>query len=235
MKRKVLITRSQPGADVMAAVLKEAGYLPRISSVLQIKAISAFVSRRELKKYSAFIFVSGPAVRFAAGIISSLKKFSKPVIYAIGPETKRQLARAGLRSIHPERADSENLLALAGLKDVNGKRILIVCGRGGRETLQQQLQDRGAGVSRAEVYQRLPAQVTLQNTDEIDAVIISSGEGLRVFLELATDLPGRVPILLPSMRVAEQAGAAGVKDIIVCEGASSEAVLNKLDALYSSA
>ena len=232
MKRKVLITRSQPGADILAATLLEAGYLPRISSVIQIEAISAFNATSGFEKYSAFIFVSASAARMATEITASLKKIEKPAIYAIGPETERQLALAGLQSSCPERADSEGLLALADLQAVNAKRILIICGRGGRETLQQNLQDRGAVVTRAEVYRRIPTHVILQNTDDLDAVIISSGEGLRLFLDLLTELPTRVPLLLPSQRVAEQARAASVKHIIVCEGASSEAVLNKLETLF---
>jgi len=234
VKRSVLITRSQPGADIMAAALGEAGYLPRIGSVIRIAAVPALVTRQTLEAYSVFIFVSAAAVRLAPGISSCLKEFEKPVIYAIGPETRRQLAHLGLSSTSSESADSEGLLSLNDLQNIDGKRILIVCGTGGREILQQQLQDRGAVVDRAEVYQRLAAEVTLENTGEIDAVIISSGDGLKFFLELDTGLPDRVPLLLPSRRVAKQARMAGVKDIIVCEGASSEAVLNKLDALFSS-
>ena len=243
MKRKVLVTRSQPGADSLAAALKEAGYQPRITSVIRIEATPYLNSLKELENYSLFIFISAAAVRLATEIISYLQGDKNPEIYAIGPETERQLRLVSLNSNCPERADSEGLLALTSLLAIGGKRVLIICGRRGRETLQQQLRDRGAEVDRAEVYQRLPAPVVLQDMGDLDAVIISSGEGLRCFLNLIRNIPGQVleqnpgwlPMLVPSHRVANQARIAGVKDIIVCEGASSEAVLCKLDVLFSSA
>lgn len=235
MKARVLITRAQPGADVMAAFLKTAGYQTRIESVMHTEALSVDLPGPGLAKISTFVFVSPAAVRFANKLVRYLTDLENPEIYAVGPETKRQLLQQGLSSKCPELANSEGLLALDGLQRVKGRNILIVCGRGGRVTLQTQLQNRGAKVSRAEVYQRLPSPIALQDTRELDAVIISSGEGLQLFLQATSDLPNRVPFLLPSGRIAEQAKAAGVKQSIVCDGASSEAVLNALDTLFSCA
>ncbi len=219
----------------MSAFLSAAGYKTRVCSVVRTEAVSVDFSNLELEHKSAFIFVSSAAVRFANELVTYLTGLDHPLIYAVGPETKRQLLLLGLSAECPPLASSEGLLALEGLQRVNGTNILIVCGRGGRETLQTQLQRRGAKVGRAEVYQRLPSLAALQDTRDVDAVIISSGEGLQFFLEAGSDLPERVPILLPSIRVAEQASAAGVKRVIVSDGASSEAVRNALDTLFSCA
>ena len=80
--------------------------------------------------------------------------------------------------------DSEALLAETAMQDVEGKRILIFRGRGGREQLAKTLRARGAEVDYAEVYERRPPRVDTGPLNEalhsqrIDVIVITSSEAL---------------------------------------------------------
>lgn len=212
-------------------MLSRAGYQPRICSLINTEIITNDSDIFELGGYQAFIFVSSAAVRFATGLVPLLQNIEAPEIYAVGPETSRALEKFGLTSVVPSNADSEGLLELPGLNDVYGKRIAVVCGRGGRKKLHKKLDSRGAVVTRIEVYQRRQKLVELDMAG-IDAVAISSGEGLLAYVNAGKNQTRDIPILLPSERVAKLARSAGFTQCIVCNGASAGAVVEGLERLF---
>ena len=66
------------------------------------------------------------------------------------------LARHGIHDVisPPLRFDSEALLELPQLTDVNGRRVIIFRGDGGRELLGETLAARGASVEYVSCYRR---------------------------------------------------------------------------------
>ncbi|HEB57771.1 MAG TPA: uroporphyrinogen-III synthase [Gammaproteobacteria bacterium] len=91
-------------------------------------------------------------------------------------------------------ADSEALLAHPELQDVAGQRIIIFRGDGGRELLAEQLRTRGATVEYANVYRRTRPDADLAALQHhwarraFDAIIVTSGEGLRNLFDMVGPL-----------------------------------------------
>jgi len=163
--------------------------------------------------------------------------------YAVGPTTAEVLRGAGLPVEMPaERFDSEGVLALDGLQAavIEGEKILIWRGVGGRETLASVLRQRGARVDYAELYER--RQIDYSGADWDAALedgpllLLSSGQALDIAMEQVADLPQRVAgILVPSTRVADQARARGFREVLVAASARNEDTLHSLRAWLAAA
>ncbi len=162
-----------------------------------------------------WIFTSANAVRHAR----SLFGVQWPLTIAVGPATAAALGpRGGQPVVVPAHLhNSEGVLALPELQDVRGKRIVLITGEGGRDTIETTLSARGAGVQRIAVYRRvnLPyAPEHLQTTlAAVQAIIVTNGEALQQ-LVARTPAAGQAALLatqlvVPSQRVVEQASQFG--------------------------
>ncbi len=80
------------------------------------------------------------------------------------------------------------------MQAMTGKRVVIFRGDGGREKLAQELTQRGAVVEYAEAYRRGQPQQDVQPLlqawarNEIDVIVITSGEGLRNLFDMVGKL-----------------------------------------------
>jgi uroporphyrinogen-III synthase len=220
----VLVTRPEPQAMPLCRLLEAAGLRTVVFPALEIRAHG---DRRSLQArvgpvagYDLVIFVSANAVRFGAALLDQQRDLR---LAAVGPATARALNHAGYRvSLLPSDGfDSEGLLAHRDLQRLEGQRILLIKGTGGRELLQAELARRGARVVSAEVYERQPLQPPPAVLDalerrfaagEIGVVTATSLEIGAQLLQMAT--PGlrrefaRAHWLVPGERVA--AGLRGL-------------------------
>lgn len=135
--------------------------------------------------------------------------------------------------------DSESLLALEELQAerVQGRRVVIFRGNGGREKLSATLRARGAEVLYAEVYRRARPPVdaealrTLGEAGRIDAVVVTSGESLEHLFEAFPRPPhhwlDRAALVVPSARVGEAAGRHGhpLEPVVASEAGDEALVL----------
>ena len=116
---------------------------------------------------------------------------------------------------------------------IEGHRILIFRGTGGRALLGDTLIRRGAQVRYVETYQRkLPPQppLTEQQITAISAITISSNEGLDNLVTLMDDpsLLIDTALVVPSQRAQTLARQHGFKTIITSQNATDEAVIASL-------
>jgi uroporphyrinogen-III synthase len=109
-----------------------------------------------------------------------------------------------------------------------------VRGVGGRELLAERLAEQGASVEYLELYRRClpdyPAGTLKRRieAERLNGLVVSSGQGFEHLQQLAgADWPqlARLPLFVPSPRVAEQARAAGAQQVVDCRGASATALL----------
>jgi uroporphyrinogen-III synthase len=136
---------------------------------------------------------------------------------------------------------SEALLALPELREVGGKRALIVRGAGGREIIAEGLRARGATVDYAELYTRTLPRYTTTELQELlrqtppDAVVISSADALdnlKTLLVTAHCDWMKLPLVLSSQRLAEHAATLGFQRRAVIDGATDAAIIQGLSALF---
>jgi uroporphyrinogen-III synthase len=133
---------------------------------------------------------------------------------------------------------SEGLLALPYLRNVEGQRVLIIKGEGGRDALRTELSQRGALVDELACYRRrvpdVPEGALAQQITqwEIDVIMLSSGESLANLLLLLSPAETTkfkpVGLVVPSERVADMARQAGFEHIVTAANASDTAMLRAL-------
>lgn len=249
--RGIVITRPDRQAAGLAALIDAAGgHALRYPTIeiepLRTARLDALLAR--LADYDVLVFISRNAVeqglaRIRESGMALAPVPGRPVVAAIGAGTRRALETEGFATvIAPEGpADSEALLAEPALANVSGKRIAVFRGEGGRETLAAGLRARGATVDYAECYRRRAPALDPQPLvaqwlrGEVHAVTVSSGEGLANLAarlgEAARTLLVALPVFVPHPRVAEQARALGVADVVV-SGAADEDVLAALVAYF---
>lgn len=239
---RVLVTRPAGQEAGLVAALEAAGHAVFHQPLLELEALPAPAPEQQqrvtdLDRYQAVIFVSGNAVRFGMERIADYWPQLPLGIawYAVGETTARLLGNFGVDPVSPGRdMSSEGLLALPGLLAVDGQRILIVKGEGGREALQVELARRGARVDTLACYRRRcpvlgPGELARRLREwAIDVVLISSGEGLANLLTLlsaeeTTKFSG-MRLVVPSARVEGAAREAGFSRVFTAPNASDAAM-----------
>ncbi|MFK7977844.1 MAG: uroporphyrinogen-III synthase [Halioglobus sp.] len=243
----VLVTRPEGAAALdLCQKVSEAGFTAYSQPLLALHALDTLGDEArhavfELDAFEHVIFVSANAVRFGMEQIGNVWP-QLPVAlqwYAIGGATQALLGSYGVHAQAPaQQMTSEGLLALPSLQAINGRRVLLVKGVGGRDKLRTELELRGAKVSELACYERqLPRLETGELAKkltqwEIAVVLLSSGEGL-ANLELLlspseTTNFTHICLIVPSKRVAQLAQDAGFKAVITAKNASDAAMLQAL-------
>lgn len=241
----VLVTRPEPQAAPLSRRLMALGAevyrLPAVELVPREDRASLRAALGPLDRFQWVVFVSANAVRFGASLLDGRRD---PHLAAVGPATAAALNHAGYRvSLVPQGGyDSEHLLASPEFAHVEGQRILIVRGGGGRELLAEQLTARGAQVTYAEVYDRrcarpIPGAVEAVEAEwgrgAIHVVTATSGELLRCLFEIlgpqGRELLTRSPLLVGGPRIGALARQIGLQGpLIVAQGADDEALVDAL-------
>lgn len=196
----VLVTRERSQAGVLAEMLTEQGAVPIECPMIVLDPPGdwAPVDRTLecLPEYDGIVFTSTNGVRFffqradARGI--TLTQMRDIPCHAIGPATEKALTERGL-SVHPlpERFQAEGLIGLFEKEPLHGKRFLIPRARKAREVLPRFLEDRGARVDVAVVYQtrkateNQPLLRRILSETQLDYLTFTSSSTVRFFAEMA--------------------------------------------------
>jgi uroporphyrinogen-III synthase len=212
--RRILVTRPLELARGLAELIAHAGGEALIYPAIEIldprdpQSARALLARAS--EFDLAVFVSPSAVRKAL----ELHAGPWPArLAAVGEGTRLALEERGMRDIiAPEgRADSEALLALPELQRMQGLRVLIVRGEGGRELLGETLAARGARVEIAECYRRAPPSAP-PPPGALDAACVSSAEALdNLVAAVGRERLRALPVLVPHARVEQHARELGLE------------------------
>lgn len=250
----ILVTRPDHQAENLSRIIEQQGGIAVRFPTLQIVGLdkqqddlsTATIPLTRLSKFQWLIFTSVNAVNFAlkanGGKIVQLKATQ---IAAIGKATARELESTGIHvTMIPENGyDSESLLAMPQMQQVNGQSVLIIRGQGGREELANILRSRGADVEYWEVYKRVIPDydssdvIDLLERDKLDMVVITSSEALQ---NLSTMIGAKhqqrlatVPLVVISDRIRQLAAKMGFTRIAVTERPSDSAILDTVCAVIN--
>lgn len=176
------------------------------------------------------LFTSPAAVAAAATLLADFPSHDSGRWLAVGEGTLRALQRAGVgRAQAPARMDSEGLLALPQLQLLNGLQVGLVTAPGGRGLIASTLQQRGATLLRADIYQRVPlrlrprALARLSHSSSPWVLALSSGEALQLaWQQLQPAWQQRwqqqMRVVAASTRLQQQARALGLRHVQLAEG-----------------
>ncbi|SAK58518.1 bifunctional uroporphyrinogen-III synthetase/uroporphyrin-III C-methyltransferase [Caballeronia glebae] len=268
----VVVTRPGGQSSALLALLAGAGFETLEFPLIDIAPVAddaplraaldeLFLPPEAPGRYALVVFVSPNAIDHAFSRLGAPWPADLPVA-VVGPGSVSALARQGVhapshRVISPSaeemdpRFDSEALFtaieAQFGTTGLEGKRVLIVRGDGGREWLADRLAQAGARVEKAAAYRRVLPEPSMQKWEHIHellagqphAWLLTSSEGVRNLDELAHEhltadeivLLKRAPFVCPHPRIAEAARGAGF-DRITVSGAGDERIAHALEALF---
>lgn len=249
--RCIWLTRPEEQAGPLEKALQGQGATTCSVPLLEIVSVPPDTETRELlsglDRYDFIIYISVNAVRFGLPAIQRLwfDYPTQPKNIAIGPATARLLRDKGLQVRSPTRsADSESLLRLPELKDIKGKRVLIIRGVGGLETIADGLRKRGCSVDYAEVYGRLlPAYAPPWLEEKLrefppDAIVISSAEAMDNLKTLFSQwYPpwAELPLYVSSERLAAKATSIGFRRVVTMVGATDARLVKGLQEAFAAA
>ncbi len=236
--RRIVVTRPKGQAETLLALIRQAGGEPLEIPALEIRELedlAPFHSVIErLDSFDTAIFVSRNAVRRTFALMGKRPWPAQLRVATVGNGSREELESRGITGVSAPggQADSEALLAMQEFSAVSGKRIAIFRGEGGRTLLGDTLAVRGALVEQAPCYRRArPAQsaallAAAWEHGKVDAVMVSSGEGLANLLEMLDNgsqrLAGTV-LFVPHPRVAVEAVRNGLKRPVVAGPGDAEA------------
>ena len=238
----VLVTRPAGQADVLCELIEQAHGRPvRFPAVEILSPEESGEAARVLASAAQahlLVFVSANAVRHAFALLPEILPAGLEIA-AVGRATAGALEALGLEpTLVPEgRYDSEGLLALPGLQEMNGRRVILVRGQGGRELLRRELEARGAEVVYAEVYRRQCARRSAANLvaswgELVQAVTVTSVAILECLWQLldeeGKELLCKTPLVVLSERIAARARELGCEWVRVTEQAGDRAILQSL-------
>ena len=233
----VAITRPSGQAKQLSKRIEEAGGYVIPFPLIEIAPLDDYTEFEQIIRHLAdfdwIIFISSNAVQngmphlIKQGIPDSLQ------FAAIGPTTAESLGDYGINNvlIPKGRFDSESLLSLPEMHAMQGKKVMIIRGIGGRELLANTLKSRGADVHFGECYQRINPQTNCEvlaqafNKNSLQHIVVTSSEAMRYLLEMAgdSDWLKQITICVNHARVAEEANKAGLK-LVVANAPGDEAM-----------
>ena len=240
---RVLVTRPAHQAENLSRLIEERGGVavrfPTLAIVSLDDSSGIQSTLAHVDKYQWLVFISANAVTMYGYYSDSdkMEKFKSVRIAAIGKATAQALVLAGLPvDLVPEAGyNSEALLAMPQMQQMNGQRCLIVRGEGGRDELAVALRSRGANVEYLDVYKRTvpvidSSQVNLLIAqDKLDVITVTSGEALQNLLIMLEEKNHQrlfeVPLVVVSDRIRQIAADIGFKRIAVTHDPSDAAIL----------
>jgi uroporphyrinogen-III synthase len=247
----ILNTRPAHQQGELTRLLHQQGARVLAFPVIDIQPVAIGAEQRRLADsigdYDILLFVSRNAVEGALRFIDCRRLQPTARLGVIGGATRAALASSLAANgidldaclVAGEPYNSEVLLQAPALRQVEGKRVLILRGQQGRNLLGDELRRRGASVDYAEVYRRALPDIAAADFDRLVAaqfptlVILTSAEGMHNLGELVDKVAMRalcaIPWLLISERMRESALKLGHNaTVLIAQSASDNGIMQTI-------
>jgi uroporphyrinogen-III synthase len=253
---KILVTRPTHQAEHLCQLIEAEGGQPirlPVIEIVEIEDRTALLNcRTHLDELDIVIFISANAVEKSLPTLLSsnhseneLQNEKSPLpplfqsgeqIIAVGKRTASALKSWGLTALCPESPfNSEAVLKMPQMQTevIQGKKIVIFRGEGGRELLADTLRQRGAIVNYMNVYRRIqPSPPKWIADTTVDVITVTSVEGLQnlfAMLEKQVTWLRHTSFVVMSERVRTEAQKYGVQaPIFVAPTASDDGLLTAI-------
>ncbi len=248
----LLVTRPRGRGEALCRAVQGRGGTVERLPLLEIQAVdpdASLASRVDaIEAFDIAIFVSVNAVEHGLDLMRArgVELRSDAVVAAVGRGSAAALASRGVGDVvFPSgRSNSEELLECEPLKQVAGRRVVIFRGQDGREAIADTLARRGAEVSYANVYRRVPATVDAPPVlsrwlAAVRPVLLLTSQAAARALLRQLSVPQRVPVLTAplvvlSERLARNCRSCGWRGAVgIAASTDEEALLAAVSAVAS--
>lgn len=250
MNKTILVTRPDPAGSELCKKIDAEGYraihLPTIKFAFSQNTDFLRKTITLLGEQDWIIFVSPQAVLTCVPLLREVWPIlpNNVRFAAIGKGTATVLSVAGYQSIFPENEwTAEGLLKLPVLQDLNGKRVAIVRGEGGREILEDHLIARKAQVTSIILYRRVMPEIDMTNyinllkEKQIDIITSTSCTGVENLKKMVGDIGWpelqNVPMIVVSERIKKLAHELGFTSVFLANNASHTAILKTIKGIHN--
>lgn len=247
----VLVTRPVHQAQTLCEPIEAAAGTAIRFPTLQILPArdpeSVTATLAELAAIDMAVFVSANAVEGAWQVLAAdgfKQHLGSASIAAMGKQTANRLADHGIHAdlTPPAPHNTESLLAMPALAELQSQQIVIFRGESGRETLADELRRRGARVTYAAVYDRCAPPVDAADPGkliqrwqcgEVNVVTATSNETLQnlydMLGEAGRELLLSTPLIVMSQRAVSLAQQLGFQHTaVIAKDASALAMMQAL-------
>lgn len=249
--KHILVTRAREQASELSQMLRELGAEPIESPIIRIAPLDDYRALDDAltQRYDWIIFTSVNGVdavwRRVQAIERDARWFAGVRVGAIGPATAKRLTRYGLRAdFVPREYVAEGIVA--GIGDVNGKRLLLPRADLARENLARDLRARGAIVAEVVAYRTLTIDANdpaiekiraMLAADEIDAITFTSSSTVRGFVHAVQakieDLKSKIICIGPI--TAQTARELGLRVDVIAQEYTLEGLTKALVSCWKEA
>jgi len=238
-RRRVLVTRPEPGASETACRLESLGFEP-IKLPLQETLPLAVVDLPRPKDVCIVVLPSASVVRHAPRWL--LDNWAEIPCLAVGEATARAAREAGFREVRVGGGDAE-ALGDAIIADKPVGFVAYLCGKVRRPVFEQKLAEAGIPVRVVETYDTSPIArddetvIRAAGTDSIDYALVYSANAAELLLdlmmrEMLQNLFAGTTLVCISPRVAEifspDGGKLARNKIVIAQEPNEGALLEAL-------
>lgn len=229
---RVLNTRPQhQSAELSKNILKAGGTVIECPTLaITATDLSWLDKLPDIESTITAIFISPNAVHFALSSLTQeqISWLDHSTVIAIGQATAQALIAHKITPNEvPTQADSEHLLNISSLQNLNRQIVLLFKGEGGRKLIEESLVSRGAKIIILPVYKRELPVIEQRFTDAIwrndlvDIILATSEQSLHNLfvlfgIEAQEWLKSKVYLVL-SERLAKYAASLGIKNTIISQ------------------
>ncbi|KTD14690.1 uroporphyrinogen-III synthase [Legionella gratiana] len=222
---RILNTRPQEQAYKLSQCIRASGGIAIELPTLEIQASNSdWVSLLpDLNHIDHAIFISTNAVHYCFTQLNRLNLNwpSSIQVIAIGQGTAASLQQFNIQvNAIPELPDSEHLLSLETLQDLEKQNVLLFKGKEGRPLIEEELMQKGANLVILKVYQRVMPKInplfvqSIWRDDLVDIILLTSEQSLlnlfKLFDKEAHDWLKNKTWLVISGRLAQIASSLGI-------------------------
>jgi uroporphyrinogen-III synthase len=193
LRRRVLVTRPEPGASKTARRLAAAGFEPVVMPLSQVRPLP--IRPLAVSGFAAIALTSANAVRHLPETVAAI--CSDRPLFVVGEATARAARAAGLTLAGQGAGDGSGLAALIAERVPSGATVLYPCGRPRDGELERVLEARGISVEAVEIYETVACDIADADIAQaarpgpLDMALVYSAESARHLSRLASSEPGR--------------------------------------------
>lgn len=241
----VLVTRPDERGQQLVDMLAKAGVVAIHLPLFNIEAgaeLNGLPNKFAQLKAGDYVFaVSKSAVDFADKALKNTGFVWRDDLqyFTVGQGTAQHFAMTTTLAVHypTTQENSEGVLQLAAMQNLQGKTILILRGNGGRELLSEQAQQRGANVEIVECYRREPivynsTETSLCKRAGVQTIVATSAEILTQLVDFVPQNEHNwlksCQLITMSERISHLAQALGWQNVIVSPRADNQTLLQTL-------